>query len=137
MTLDDLKSVTTLDRELSKTRELLNCLDDRLKSLTIQLDGLPKQKRSGDSRLADLITKKLDAENRVAELELQLFDERLDLTEKILSCDFLTATQMTILSCRYVECLPFAEIASALQCTESHIFNLHRKALKKLQTSTS
>lgn len=137
MTLDELKIPMTLASELSKTRELLNCLDDRLKSLTIQLDGLPKQKRSGDSRLADLIAKKLDAENRVAELDLQLFDERITLTEKILSCQTLTPTQMQILSRRYVEILPFAEIASALQCTESHIFNLHRKALKKLQTSTS
>lgn len=137
MTLDDLKSVIILDRELSRTRELLTCLDDRLKSLTIQLDGLPKQKRSGDSRLADLIAKKLDAENRVAELDLQLFDERITLTEKILSCQTLTPTQMQILSCRYVEILPFAEIAAALKFTESHIFTLHRKALKKLQTSTS
>lgn len=128
MTKAELKEVWTLSKQLHAAQTTLQIIKDELNVLTTKLDGLPR-KQSRNDRYAELISRKVDAQNEITELQAQIVDSEIELSTKILDAAELDAVQKKILICRYVQLKQFAEIAALVQYSEAHIYYLHKKAV--------
>ena len=134
MTLDELHEVKSLSKRICDLKAQLENLSDALNRLTPINDGLPKMsktKNRGVDRISKLLAAKIDAENELAALEVELLERRADLITKIFQLEISTI-QQNLLIRRYVYLDDWATIAGALNYSEQHCFTIHRKALKKL-----
>ena len=135
MTLDELHEVKSLSKRICDLKAQLENLSDALNRLTPINDGLPKMsktKNRGVDRISKLLAAKIDAENELAALEVELLERRADLLEKIYQLK-ISAVQQSVLTRRYVYLEDFSTIAAALRYSESHIFLLHRRAINVIK----
>ena len=130
MTLESLNEPKRLHTELQTLQERRAAIVDSLNNFTPTLDGMPKSK-DNESRLARLVTLKLDLENQIADLQSALATARANLAADIFSAD-LHNNEIAVLLRRYVESQRFADIARELHFSENRVYCLRRQALKKL-----
>lgn len=124
-------AIKNLRQEISALKEKIKFLDDSLTNMTATLDGLPKA-QSKDDRTARLIAAKVDLQRLLEEKTTDLAVLRADVTCYLFARQSLSNGELKVLLLRYVDCLPFAEIARQMKFSENRIFEHHRRGLKKL-----
>ena len=129
--------------EIERLKELkveLTGLDERLRRYyeqatrtTALLDGLPKSSVLRSKIEENLVKIRGEmAENEGKIVEYYRLESRF--REEIKA---LPSLQRQILSLRYLDSLGFRRIAATLQCSVSHVFQQHRRALKKILSECS
>lgn len=131
MTRYELEKVKRLQGALSTLRERHAGIIDSLHRLNTELDGLPKSHNT-ESRLENLVSLMIDVERQIADLQAELACTRADLTTELFSSTTLTQNEVTVLMRRYVDLLPFPQIANEMHFSQNNVFLYHRQALKKL-----
>lgn len=126
----DLKSLWNINGKLSDEKNRLAAIDDSLNFITPIIDGLPKS-TSNNSRVEKLVAAKIDCTKRIADLQAESQNVKAELSLIILTSQ-LDTVEINILLLRYVQCLPFTDIAKKVFLSESRVFALHRRAVKKL-----
>lgn len=126
-----LMNVRILNQKLISAKEKLLELDDSLKKITIELNGLPKPQGYVKLRVETLVAMKVEIERQIAELEEEIQGAKADLTTKLFEMD-LSTDERRILLRRYVNLENFDTIAQNLFFSKSKVFTLHRLATKKI-----
>ena len=80
------------------------------------------------NRVEKLAIKLVDAESKLAELKVQFLQAKLILVEKIFA-EVSDPTLQKFVLLRYVECLPYKDIAHRMRYTLRHVYRLHEKFL--------
>lgn len=127
------------EQELFSVREMksgIKALEKKLQTLRMSagnlvpiIDGLPHatQAKSRVERISLMI---VECERELDNLRDRLIKAKSDLADKIM-CEVSEPVLQTLLVLRYVECLPFKDIAHRMVFGLRYIFKLHDKILKK------
>ena len=124
-------AIKNVRNEIKKLEEKLQDISDALQRLTVCNDGTPKTPTRSDTMSALLATK-LDLEKEVEERIAALMKMRIELATKLFADVSLSNHERKVLLLRYVDGLPFKEIARQMKYSENQIFLNHRRGLKKI-----
>lgn len=129
--MSEINFVWELKEEISDKEKRLRILKDFLKNLTPRNDGTPTG-RNFSSKVENLTAEIVDVENEIKNLREKMTDAKISLFQK-LQASKLSTNETEILYQRYCLCKPFKVIAIDLRLSESRMFDLHRKGLKKIK----
>ena len=136
MTFEELNEVRNLKKHLSLENK-------KLEALKVVIGAFPhKYSASGEGKSAGLAkstfenfsVQLIDVEKRIEKIQEQLTEAVPRLTNKI-QATFTNATEQTLLIYRYVACKFFRDIGYLMGYSESRVYQLHSKILKKVQSS--
>lgn len=130
----NLSAVVELRRELEKEKSRLESLKAAVTNLTVKLDELPRSS-ARVSRTEKLATQIIDSERRIAELEIELVNQALNLTEEILRR--VAGQSANVLLMRYIRIKSFEDIAARLNYSRSYVSRLHRQGVKAFEEAKS
>ena len=127
MTKHELKSVLLLKYKIIEQESYIEDLKHSAENLVPAPSDMP---RSLDitKRVENLAIKLVDAENKLAELRAQLAQAKLNLIEKIFA-EVSDPTLRKFVLLRYIECLPYKDIAHRMKYTLRHVYRLREKFL--------
>lgn len=143
MTLEELKRVRVLRKQLEEKPEILAALRDSAERTTTayKRDRIGKQSFTAldlsphgnfaESRIERLIPGIIDGEKELAELQDEFEKAVTELTKNIQS-EFSNPTEQTLMLYRYVACRSFKEISNILRYSYRYVYSLHDKAMKKI-----
>lgn len=122
-----LSTVFELEEKIQATRDAIKRMKASAASAsTTRLDGLPRPKNFS-SRVESLAIKITDRERELAALVEESAIAQIDLTIEI--SDKVEGAAGEVLYQRYILCRPFAEIAAAMDYSQSQIYQLHRRGV--------
>ena len=129
MTEHELYQVKDLKKRIKDLEKKLQTLKMSASNLVPIIDGLPHatQAKSRVERIALMI---VDCDRELKSLRDRLVQAKTELTDKIM-CDLNEPIIQTLLILRYVECLPFKDIAHRMVFNLRYVFKLHDKILKE------
>ena len=127
-----LSAVKELKAEIESLRVHIKTLRLSANNITSRLDGLPSSKAT-TSRVESLAVKITDCERRLAELQIELVDKAVELSEEICRRDLGASGEVLIM--HYIGGVTFAEIASALSYSRSYVFRLHKRGKLEFERS--
>ena len=144
--MDESQAIETLRSEkkqsLKRYRKNVECiarLENKLASLDDRITGLRSPSLSGMPRggtpvtVDDLLSDKLDLEDRIRRLKEKGRDLKREICEEI---DSITDTRYCeVLEAYFIECLEFEDIADKLGYTERHVKRLYSEAITLLAVS--
>lgn len=128
MTEQELFVVCNLKREIKDLEKKLQTLKMSAGNLVPIIDGLPHATQA-KSRVERITLMIVDAERELDSLRDRLVQAKTELADKIM-CDFSEPPIQTLLILRYVECLPFKDIAPRMFYGLRYVFKLHDKIFK-------
>ena len=131
MTKDDLFSVKTVIKQLSREVTRLSQLKDWCQRITAEIDGLPHNTTFARSAVENLTVQIVDCQNTIDSLRIELANRRAALVNMI-DKEVTDNTQRAILIERYCFDNYFAVIAATLHLSESQVYYLHRHALRTM-----
>jgi len=102
-------------------------IEDALYSTSPKLSHMPKNATRDVHRMERLIVTKLDIES-----EIERASERLAEVHKTIAT-FPAAELGAVITYRYINRLPWEDIAIKLHISESRVYQLHREALKVVE----
>ena len=134
MTFEELNIVRKLKKKIADEQKKLN-------ALKIVIESFPHKygkSESGEGNASKVPTspfeiflmQRLDCEEKIEVLQMQLRDEVPKLTKKIQE-NFSDSTEQTLLIYRYVACKFFKEISFLMGYSEQWTYKKHREILKK------
>lgn len=129
MTIEELNSVLTLKTQLELERAKLE--DLKICAATVvpsKLSDLPHAKTK-TSPTENFAVKIVEAENQIAQLEIELDEARASLALKLQS-ELRDSPSLwrSVLVRRYCACMTFKDIGTSLHFTTDYIHYLHRQA---------
>ena len=126
----ELNIVVDISAQIENTKSKLQQIDDSLKRLTRELDGLPKGK--SEDRLGNLISLKIDVQAELTTLIKKLEVAKVELFNQLMSVEMAAGAREVMIR-RYVRLQQFKVIAQEMKYSESHIFRLHRQGKRYFQ----
>lgn len=129
MTEQELYQVRDVKKRIKDLEKKLEMLKMSAGNLVPIIDGLPHatQAKSRVERIALMI---VDAERELDNLRNRLTQAKTELADKIM-CEVSEPVLQTLLVLRYVECLPFKDIAHKMFFGLRYVFKLHDRILKE------
>ena len=128
MRKEELLRLKELTKELAGADDRIMLLRAQAERITAMLDGLPRGSLMR-SKIEESVVKLVSAAD---DLELKR-SELLSLqAELITDIAYLPAFESTVIRMKYIEGWSFRTIAAKFKCSVGYIFQLHRKALKKI-----
>ena len=128
------------ERELNEVRELRSQIGDLERKIELMRgalanivplrNGLP-QGRGQESRIEKLIVKITELESELLELKKRREQAIVKITGAICAAN-LSGKEASVIWRRYVKCMRFRDIGIELHYSDAHVFNLHRRGLKKI-----
>lgn len=134
MTKDELDEVNAASKSLRYEQERLAKLTDWLNRITQELDGLPHEQSYKRSSIEELITQRIECENKINELKFEKAKKAAELVKKI-DKSIVDENQKNVIVERYCFGKGFSQIAREFNFSEGHAFYLHRKGLRALGIS--
>ena len=130
MTEQELTSVRDLRKKIRDLEKKIHALRLNVENITPVIDGLPHSTEA-KSRVEKLAVSIVAAERELAELREQMPQAQAHLAE-LITREVAEPVAQTLLVLRYVACCSFREVARRMNFDISHVFKLHRRALKKV-----
>ncbi len=119
------RNIACIDRLKIK----LKVLDEKIKSVkSPNYSGMPRG--SVPVTVEDLLSDKLDLENRIARLNAKKSKLKNDVVEQIDNLD--DTRYIDILEMFFIELMSFGEIAEELGYNERHVIRLYSEAIRQL-----
>lgn len=84
-----------------------------------------------DDKTSYLVTRKIDIAEKIKKLALEKFIREMKLFDAIEACEDLKEREAQVLTCRYVECLKYKEIAETLNLSIKYVYSLHKSGVEK------
>ena len=128
--VEQLNSYLAARRAVERSSRRIRLLLERQSSMQVNLDGLPKS--TVTRTLADYMCELEDLEEDLAEAEHWAHQAYTRVTDTINSLD--DELQKDVLDLRYVVGLTWANVASELHYSKSHVQYIHRQAIDRLNT---
>ena len=136
MELSALEKKKRFLKRYKRNNACIGRLKIKLLVLTERIESVKSPNMSGMPRgsvpvsIEELLSDKMDLENRIARLQAK----RSSLKQKVLEeIDNLEDTRyIDILEMFFIDCMSFTEIAEAIGYSERHVVRLYTKAIKKL-----
>ena len=125
MTRQELFKVRSLKYEITEQEQYIANLRLSAEKLVPARDGLPHSSEI-KRRVEKLALKLVEEDSKLAELRSQMELAKHDLTAKILAEVTSTSIQRLVLL-RYVDCLPYKEVARRMKRSLRWTFKLHEK----------
>ena len=125
-----LTALLDLQREIEVWRRKLDVLRQVACVTTSKISGVPKAKNHS-STTESITLKIIETENRIAELCKDFAALSLELTAEINRR--VAGVENTILFLRYIQCMPFADIATLMNLSESRVYQLHRNGKRTFE----
>lgn len=123
-------------RRYRKNREKVERLETKLETLKERIDGLKSPSLSGMPRggvpvsLDDLISDKLDLEDRIRRLKDKGHEFKKQIAEEIDSLD--NVNHCDVLEGYFIDCLSIADIAENMGYSERYVYTLYQEAISLL-----
>lgn len=129
MTEQELNKVRAVKKRIKDLEKKLQTLKMSASNLVPIIDGLPHatQAKSRVERIALMI---VDCERELANNRDRLTQAKEELADKVM-CEVSEPEWQTLLVLRYVECLPFKDVAHRMFFGLRYVFKLHDKILKE------
>ncbi len=121
-----LNRIIKIRRAIDYRKTKISALVTQAENTSARLTGMPHNPSSDPSPMATAICKKVDLEMEIAELTAER--ESLIANFDLLEDDDLSR----LLTLRYVQEAPWDEIMAEMSYSSSWIFELHKRAKKKL-----
>ena len=122
-----LQQVYKLEESIKSKQNKIEALHDIALSCSSNITGMPKSPNSGGSPMANAITKAVSIESELKQDHEELIRLKLEVTENI--CQMSEYRFVLILIKRYLKFWNWSDIADELDCTDSWVLKMHRKAL--------
>lgn len=126
-------------RRYRKNKEKIERLEVKLEILKGRIEGLKSPSLSGMPRggvpvsLDDLISDKLDLEDRIRRLKDKGHEFKRQIAEEIDSLD--NVNHCDVLEGYFIDCLSMAEIAENMDYSERYVYTLYQEAISLLTVS--
>lgn len=135
----EIQEIASKKRFLKRYRKNLNCivrLEEKLALLEIKLNSVRSSNSSGMPRggdpvtMADLVTDKIDLENRIERLKEKGKRLKAEVLEEIDSLD--EPRYVAVLEGFFIDCLSMEDIAENEGYTVRHVYTLYHDAVRAL-----
>ena len=130
----ELDTVRQLNRKVKALEDKIERLRDAQQSTVPVIDGMPKSRGRGTSRLEELTTQIMTLEEELNAVKDELIASTVDLTLEIL--ERVPHPAADVLLERYTACKPFKPIVTSSGYSEQHIFRLHRDGVKAFKAAS-
>lgn len=120
-----------LDHQINSKIEQIDTLNTLAQKATNTLSDMPKAPGRNTSRLEDIIVKIVMLEEEINKDINTLVDTKVQITEMINEIN--DKEQQMVLEKRYLNFLPFEQIAVDLNFSIQHVFRIHKKALSEIE----
>lgn len=129
MTQTELEQFASIQKEIEDIRELQNDLKERQKSIKAQI--ITDMPRGGGSAMTmeDIVANIELNIVKIAKKQLELANFILDMENNIES---LQSQERRLIRYRYINGLPFYQIAMKMHYSERHVKRLHKEILNKM-----
>ena len=129
MTTQELNVVWEHEKKIRELEAEIRALQTWADNIVPIIDGLPSAK-TAKSSVEKIALSLVSREHELAKLKERLEQTRATLANRIVT-EILKPIPQTLLILRYVECLPFKEIARRMHYGVRYIFKMHNEILKK------
>lgn len=130
----ELDVVIRLNRKVRALGEKIRRLKETQQSLVPVIDGMPKSRGRGTSRLEDLATRIMTLEEELNAVADALIASAVDLAFEIIERVPYPMTDILIM--RYVGLKKFKQIVSTSGYTEPHVYYLHAQGVKVFKAAS-
>ncbi len=120
-----------LDHQINSKIEQIDTLNTLAQKATSTLSDMPKAPGRNTSRLEDIIVKIVMLEEEINKEINTLVDTKVQIIEIIK--EISDKEQQMVLEKRYLNFLPFEQIAVDLNFSIQHVFRIHKKALSEIE----
>ena len=129
----ELDTVRQLNRKVKALEEKIERLRDAQQSTVPVIDGMPKSRGRGTSRLEELATQIMTLEEELNAVKDELIASTVDLTLEIL--ERVPYPAADVLLARYTASKTFKQIVASSGYTASHVFRLHKDGVKAFKAA--
>ena len=130
----ELETVMRLDKKVKALEGRLATLRDAQQNLVPVMDGLPKSRGRGTSRLEEMATQILTLEEELNAVKTEQVEAAVDLSLEI--CERVPYPAALILLARYIGCQKFKQIIASENYSEPHVYRLHADGVKAFKAAS-
>lgn len=128
MTIKELSGYVADHRQIESIEKRIQRIEDSLTHITAVLSGMPRG-ATGRDKMAKLVSELTDLKTEKAEKLIRL-ETNMRRVETAL--DELPDIERIVMRYRFVECLPWREVAKKTNYSESYLYVIKKAAMKRL-----